>query len=151
MENIKIANQSTAIEYLQAANLRLHPGLKIIKLAWSLQAIRENKTYFTLHIEVTTAEMANRLTIEGLMEDYKIKNCKQFTSGCIITQCFNCQKYGHIKKSCQNSAACCHCAGGHQSKEYTVEATGQYWQCAVCGKKGHKAWFATYKTQKIEK
>ena len=37
MENIKVANQSTAIAYLQVANARLHPDLKIIKVAWSVK------------------------------------------------------------------------------------------------------------------
>ena len=60
VENIKVANQSTAIAYLQAANARLYPDLKIIKVAWSVRAIREKKAYSTLHIEVATAEMANR-------------------------------------------------------------------------------------------
>ena len=34
VENIKVANQSTAIAYLLAANARLRPDLKIIKVAW---------------------------------------------------------------------------------------------------------------------
>lgn len=33
VRNINIANQSKAIEYLQTANMRLHSGLKIAKLA----------------------------------------------------------------------------------------------------------------------
>ena len=41
VENIKVANQSIAITYLQAANARLHPNLKIVKVAWSIKAIRE--------------------------------------------------------------------------------------------------------------
>ena len=50
VENIKVANQSTAITYLQAANARLHPNLKIVKVAWSIKAIREKRAYSTLHI-----------------------------------------------------------------------------------------------------
>lgn len=152
VKNIKIANQSAAIEYLQAVNVRLHPGLKITKLTWSLRAVREKKMYSTLYIEVAIAAMANRLITEGLMEDYEIKDCERFTNGCIMTQCFNCQKYGHIGKSCQNPVACGHCVGGHQSKEYTLEtSTSQYWRCAVCSKKGHEAWFTTCKIRKAEK
>lgn len=151
MENLKVANQPGAIEYLQAANARLHPGLKITKLAWSLRAISEKKTYSTLHMEVATAEMANRLITEGLMKDYEIKDCKRFTSGYTMTQCFNCQKYGHIRKSCRNPTACGHCAGGYQSKECNLEATGQYRWCAVCSEKGHEAWSTAYKVRKAEK
>ena len=41
VENIKVANQSTAIAYLQAANAHLDPDLKIIEVAWSVKAIRD--------------------------------------------------------------------------------------------------------------
>lgn len=121
MENIKVANQSAAIGYLQTANTVLHSGLKIIKLAWLLRAIREKKKFSTLYMEVATAAMANQLITKGLMEDYEIKNYEQFTNRYTMTQCFNCQKYGHIGKSCQNQVACSHCADGHQSKECTLE------------------------------
>ena len=151
VENIKVANQSTAITYLQAANARLHPNLKIVKVAWSIKAIREKKAYSTLHIEVATAEMANRLITEGLMESYEIKDCERFTRGCTMTQCFNCQKYGHIGRACRNPAACGHCAGGHQSKECNLETTGQYRRCAVCGEKGHEAWSTACKVRLAEK
>ena len=59
IENINVANQAKAIEGIQIANSCLHLGLKIAKLAWSARAIREKKIYFTLHIEVATAAMAN--------------------------------------------------------------------------------------------
>lgn len=51
--NGNIANQSKAIKRLQAANMHLHPGLKITKLA------KREKIYSTLHIEATTAAIAN--------------------------------------------------------------------------------------------
>lgn len=127
MKNIKIANQPAALEYLQTANARLHPGLKTTKLAWSLRAVREKKSYSTLHMEVNTAAMANRLITEGLIANYEIKDYEQFINGCTMTQCYNCQKYGHIGKLYQNKTTCDYCAGGHQSKECTLETgTGQY-------------------------
>ena len=151
VENIKVANQSTAIAYLQAANARLHPDLKIIKVAWSVKVIREKKAYSTLHMEVATAEMANRLISEGLIEDHELKDCERFTRGCTMTQCFNCKKYGHRGKTCRNPAACGHCTGGYQSKECNLETTGQYRRCAVCGEKGHEAWSTACKIRKAQK
>lgn len=55
IDNINIANKVKA-------NVRLHSGLKITKLAWSTRAIREKKIYSILYIEVATAAMANQLT-----------------------------------------------------------------------------------------
>ena len=111
MEHIKTANQSQAIGYLQTANARLHPDLQIKKIAWSTRAIREKKAFSTLHMEVATAETANRVIPEGLIIDYEIKDCEIFTKGCTMTQCFSCHKYGHIGRSCPNPTACGHCAG----------------------------------------
>ena len=150
VENINIANQSRAIEQLQAANAYLHPGLKITKLAWSARAIRERKIYSTLHIEAATAAMANWLITEGLIEDYEIKDCERFTRGCTITQCFRCQKYGHVEKSCRNSVACGHCAGLHQSRECD-ETTKRHRRCAVCDIVGHKAWSTSCKIRQTKK
>lgn len=79
IKNIDITNQAKTIEHLQITNVRLHLGLKITKLAWSIKAIREKKTYSTLHIEITIAAMANWLIIEDLIENYKIKDCEWFT------------------------------------------------------------------------
>lgn len=76
IKNIDIANQAKTIEHLQITNVRLHLGLKITKLAWSIRAIRERKTYSTLHIEITLAAMANWLITEDLTENYKIKDCE---------------------------------------------------------------------------
>ena len=130
--------------------MRSHLDLKITKLAWSARAIRERKTYSTLHIEVTTAVMANHLIIEGLMKDYEIKDCKQFTKGCTITQYFKCQRYGHVEKSCCNPGAYRHCAGPHQSREYD-KTTKQHQQCAVCSNVGHEAWSTSCKIRQAEK
>lgn len=150
MENVNTANQPEVIERLKSANLRLHSGLRIMNLVWSARAIREKKVYFTLHIEVATATMANKLITEGLIENFEIKKCKRFTRGCTITQCFNCQRCGHVEKTCRNSTACGHCAGPHQSREYTA-ATKQHRQCAVCSNIGHEAWSTTCKIRQFEK
>lgn len=138
------------MERLQAFNARLHPGLKITKLAWSARAIKKKKFYSILHIETGTAAMANRLITKGLIEDYEIKRCKQFIRGCTITQCFRCQKYEHVEKSYRNSIACGHCAGSHQSRKCS-KSTKQHQQCAVCGNVGYKAWSTSCKSRQAEK
>ena len=151
MEHIKTANQSQAIGYLQTANARLHPDLQIKKIAWSTRAIREKKAFSTLHMEVATAETANRVIAEGLIIDYEIKDCERFTKGCTMTQCFNCHKYGHIGRSYPNPTACGHCAGAHPSTECNMETTDRYRRCAACSEKGHEAWSTSCEIRKVEK
>ena len=140
MQHIDVTNQTRAIEYLHAVNARLHAGLKIVKVAWSNKAIREGKVHSTLHMEVETAPMANRLINEGLLVDYEIKHCERFHKNNILVQCFNCYKYGHISKWCKHPTACGRCAGGHPTHECNPETTGAHPMCATCEKPGHPAW-----------
>lgn len=128
----------------------LHPKLRIANLAWSARAIREKKTYSTLHIEVAIAMMASQLIMQDLIEDFEIKECERFTRVYTITQCFNCQKYNHVEKTCRNSTACGHYAGSHQSKECT-KATKQRCQCTVCSNVGHEAWSTFCKIRQTKK
>ena len=119
MEHIKTANQSQAIGYLQTANVRLYPDLQIKKIAWSTRAIREKKAFSTVHIEVATAETANRVIAEGIIIDYELKDCERFTKGCTMTQCFNYHNYSYIGRSFINPTACGHCAGAHLALKAT--------------------------------
>ena len=156
VEHIDATNQNQIIQYLQTANARLHPGLKITRIAWSFRAIKEKKAYSSLHIEVETPAMANRLINEGFLVDHEIKNCEKFAKSCKLTQCFNCYKYGHIGKRCRNPTACGHCAGGHPTNECNPETTGRQKRCACCDERGHVAWAPTCKLRiqemsKIEK
>lgn len=90
------ARQEDTIARITQANARLHPGLRIMKASWTAKAIRMEKTHSKLHVEVATAEMANRIILEGFLVDYEVKHCERFTKGANITQCFNCQMDGHI-------------------------------------------------------
>lgn len=137
IQNVDTTNQAKAIEYLTKSNKTLHPDLQIAKVSWSLRAIKEKRSYSSLRIKVETAATANKLITEDLLEDYKMKRCKRFTEDCKITQCFNCQQYGHIAKVCYNITKCGHCAGSHTNYDCTTKSK----QCCTnCGIVGHKAW-----------
>lgn len=81
--------------------------------------------------------MANRLITEGLLEDYEMKHCERFSGDCQVTQCFNCQQYGHVLKACRNTAKCGHCAGNHTSHDCTTKSNQR---CINCNTAGHEAW-----------
>lgn len=151
VSHIDTTKQAESIAYLTAANARVHPGLVIKKVAWSTRAIKEQKEYSTLHVDVTTPEAANKLISEGLVEDFEIKDCKRFTRGCTLTQCFRCQRYGHIGKTCRNHVACGHCADEHKSEDCAADHSKPYQRCVVCKENGHEAWAAVCRVRKEEK
>lgn len=144
-------NQNKAIANLRKANERLHQGLDIVRISWPMKAIRLKKTWSSLYIEVTTAEMANRLIREGLIEDYENKECKLFSKDCQITQCFNCHQYGHVGKTCRNETRCGHCASAHSSHACPLAGSTRSRRCIVCKKQGHEAWSPECEIRQMQK
>lgn len=95
--------------------------------------------------------MANRLITEGIIEDYKNKECELFSKDCQITQCFNCYQYSHVGKTCQNQTRCGHCAEAHSSHSCKVAGLAQHRKCIVCKKDGHQAWSPKCKTRAMQR
>ena len=117
MTNVDTANQGKAIEGLLLQNKTMHPDLRITRVAWCNSAVIAKKEHSSLIIEVPTPEMGNRLLVEGLVEEHDMKTCSMFSKECRVTQCFNCQQYGHVGRVCRNATRCGHCAKMHASQE----------------------------------
>jgi hypothetical protein len=98
IEYIDTNNQFDVIKYLQNVNASLHSNLIIKKMSWSSRVIQDKKRYFTLHMKIIIVKMINRMFSENLLKIFEIEKCEQFIKNCILRQCFNCQKYEHIKK-----------------------------------------------------
>ena len=131
-----MVNQAKAIEYIAKNNKTMHPDLQVTEVSWSACAVKEQRLCSSLRIEVETAAMANRLITKGLLEDYKVKRYEPFLGNYRVTQCFNCQQYGHVLKACRNTTKCGYCAGNHNSHDCTIKAR----QCCInCDSAGHKA------------
>jgi hypothetical protein len=96
--------------------------------------------YSTLHMEVGSVQAVNRLLIEGLLEDFEVKQCERFIKGCTMLQCMNCHRYGHVAKYCRTLITCGTCAGVHRISDCDPTTTEQYKKCAACGTRGHVAW-----------
>ena len=140
MANVDTTNQGKAIESLLAQNKSMHPDLRITRVAWTNSAVIAKKEHSSLIIEVPSPEMGNRLLSEGLVEGYDMKTCTLFSKECRVTQCFNCQQYGHVGRVCRNPTRCGHCAKMHGSHDCpTRDTKGSHW-CAVCNVQGHEAW-----------
>jgi hypothetical protein len=140
IEHIDTNNQFDVIKYLQNVNANLHSSLIIKKMSWSSRVIRDKKRYFTLHIKIVIVEMINRMLFESLMKIFKIKKCKRFIKNCILRQCFNCQKYEHIKKHCRIVVVCKKCVMKHHISECDSSIIEKYKMCEACENRKHIAW-----------
>ena len=90
-------------------------------------------------IEVATAEQANRLINERLVEDAELKLCELFAKECRAMQCFKCYSYGHMAHSCKKEIACGYCGKNHTTHSCTVETKAEQHKCVNC-KENHTTW-----------
>jgi hypothetical protein len=88
--------------------------------------------------------------IEIRVEAYKGQNG--------LTQCHNCQKFGHIWASCKQPPCCLRCGGGHLHKECPEKGnTSSTLTCCNCqlaeGKKAHPAsyWGSRHTKEEMQK
>jgi hypothetical protein len=93
-----------------------------------------------LIIEVDSAEQANRLITEGVIIGYDLKLTERYDVSCRITQCFKCQKYGHISSICSNTEKCGHCGGSHNTQTCVDISPAPHKRCAACHGEEHTSW-----------
>lgn len=123
---------------LTQENSGLHPGLEILRVAWPKKVYQSDKTHSSLIVEVTSEAMANHLLDHGFLESHQEHDCEYFERGCRVIQCFKCFRFGHMARSCKNSAFCHRCGKDHSDK--VCEALEERKHCAMCKKEGHKPW-----------
>ena len=56
---------------IEKENENAHPGLKIIRMSWPKSAIERGRPRATLRLEIESAEAANRLICESLIDEYE--------------------------------------------------------------------------------
>ena len=146
--DINITQQLQTATKIQEQNQRAHPGLEILRVSWPKGSEKNGKKVGSLIIEVPTATAANRLITEGLVFGNEIKECERFVREARVTQCYNCQRFGHIARVCRNNTTCANCAGLHSTRNCSAprETTRK---CALC-KESHGAWDKECKFQKAE-
>ena len=140
VKNIDHTNQAAAKKSLQAQNERLHPGLEVINVAWPRKNVEELPKFSSVIVEVASAEQADRILNEGLLEGLEIKKCERFAKELRSTQCFNCYGFGHLARACRSTAKCGRCGEGHQS--HACKSTEEHLKCGNCGGP-HTAWSKT--------
>jgi hypothetical protein len=119
-------------------NEKLHSNLQIRGLRWLART--DGKQFSTLIIETASAEQANRLIREGIVVGYDLKSVERYDTKCRITQCFKCQKYGHISTICMNAEKCGYCGEEHSSESCAEKTQATRMKCAGCNGGNHTAW-----------
>ncbi len=140
IKHIDTNNQFHVIKNLQNVNASLHSSLIIKKMSWSSRIIRNKKCYFTLHMKIIIVKMINWMFFENLMKIFEIKKYKRFIKNCILRQCFNCQKYKHLKKHCRIVVVCEKCVTKHHINECDSSIIEKYKICETCENREHIAW-----------
>ena len=84
---------------------------------------------------LATAAQANEVIAHGLIWQKRRRCCVKHVSKQNIVQCYNCQKFGHVGKTCTFSPRCRACAGSHQSRKCSLglNASPRSLKCALCG------------------
>ena len=134
-------DEDKARQHIQSENRTLYPDLRIVRMAWPKSTAIKQKKYSSLILEVDTPEQANKLIQNGLCEGGEIKRCELFESGCKLTQCYKCQRYGHVARACRGVVRCTYCAKGHTVKDCPLKEAQDIKdkKCANC-KGQHEAW-----------
>jgi hypothetical protein len=148
MTSINTQNQQTAIKHIVRQNASMHSNLKIARVIWSKRAkIISSKKYFSLIMKVYNAATINRLIKKRLLNEYSHRTCEYFDKDCKLKQCFNCQRYDHIEKSCKYEWRCAACASSHNDSICTTLIERR--KCVNCDE-NHSVWSFQCKI-KIEK
>ncbi len=99
-------------------------------------------------MKIYSATTTNRLIQEELFDEYSHRTCEYFDKDCRLKQCFNCQRYEHINRSCKYSRRCAVCANFHSESICNISTERR--KCVNC-EKNHFVWSFQCKIRVDEK
>ena len=138
--SIDCSRQEDAIRQITGQNTHLRNKIEILRVQWPKKALRQGKTATCLIVDVATPEQANTLIDEGLLFHSELKECELYHGDCRVTQCYNCQKYGHTARVCRSQKKCGLCAApGHDDKACNFRNDTTKHRCVNCNL-NHPAW-----------
>jgi hypothetical protein len=127
----------------------MHSNLKITRVIWSKRAkINSDKEYSSLIMKIYSAATTNRLIQEELLDEYSHRTCEYFDKDCRLKQCFNCQRYEHIDRSCKYNRRCAVCANFHSESICNISTEKR--KCVNC-ERNHFVWSFQCKIKVDEK
>jgi hypothetical protein len=138
--SVDCSKQEEAIKEILGQNTHLSSKIEILRVQWPKKALRRGKATTCLIIDVASPEQANTLIDEGLLFHSELKECELYHGDCRITQCYNCQRYGHTARICRNQKKCGICAApGHDDKACNFREDATRHRCVNCSL-NHPAW-----------
>jgi len=138
--SIKVQDQAQAIKDIFTQNPALQGKVEIVRVGWSKKTVKYSKKFAPLHIGIKEPEQANLLLDNGIVLGSEYHDCELFFGDCQVTQCFNCQAYGHTAKHCTNKVKCGFCATvGHKTAECSKKEDRTEHRCSLCKGK-HPSW-----------
>lgn len=94
--------------------------------------------YTSFVIQTHEPEAADKCLKSGIHYNCRLYPAEKHTPQLQLTQCFNCQKWGHRASHCRGKETCAKCGDKHASKDCTKEGNLEA-KCANCGD-NHPAW-----------
>jgi hypothetical protein len=91
-------------------------------------------------MKIESTAQANRLIQEGVVMRYDLKSVEIYDPKSRVTQCFNCQQYGHIGPACTSQQRCGYCGGQHVTEDCAEKSQVTNKQCAACKVGDHTSW-----------
>ncbi len=147
--SINTRNQQKTIAHIIRQNASMHSNLKIARVIWSKRVkINSDKEYSSLIMKMYSSATTNRLIQEELLDEYSHRTCEYFDKDCRLKQCFNCQRYEHIDRSCKYNRRCAACADSHS--ESICNTSIERRKCVNC-EKNHFVWSFQCKIRVDEK
>jgi hypothetical protein len=149
MTSINTQNQQTIIEHIVRQNASMYSNLKIARIIWSKQTkINLNKKYSLFIMKIYNETTINCLIKKELLNEYSHRICKYFDKDCRLKQCFNCQLYNQIEKSCKFERRYAICASSHHDNICTTLIERR--KCVNCDE-NHFVWLFQCKIKIDEK
>ena len=122
---------------ITAQNNQGRPALKVTRAKWLHQNHPENKTHAALVLTFISPEDADYAIERGIILNHTMHVAVLHNHQYMITQCFKCQKYGHISTNCRRETKCGRCAGDHSTQACDRETNTP--KCANCARR-HFSW-----------
>lgn len=112
---IRGLDKSTRIEWINEC--LADQGIEVEKIT-QLKSQKGNKEALPLFLVNSTPDMAKKLkSITTLC--YSLVKIEKYISPAGPTQCYKCQRYGHVSRHCDNRPRCLKCGTGHETQQCT--------------------------------
>ena len=115
-------------------------GVQILRAVFQKKTLKSDKRTGPLLITVGEPEHANEMVRQDIIWRYISHPCELFEGNAKPTQCFKCQRFGHMATHCRQAQRCGYCSRiGHKPEDCIAKDDIEAHKCSNCRGK-HAAW-----------